>query len=109
MRVIAISMGVPADAIFLDENARNTYENIKFSRDMMLAHNWKKAILISSPYHTLRASLVFKKMSPDMRIMYAPLRKSVFFDSDGRVRARHILAVLHEYAGIAYYMFRGYI
>ena len=50
--------GVPASAIFLEEQARSTFDNIRYSREIMQAHGWTTAILVSEPNHIKRAALI---------------------------------------------------
>ncbi len=50
--------GVPANAIFLEEQARDTVQNIKYSRAIMEAHGWRTAILVTEPHHIKRAALI---------------------------------------------------
>jgi uncharacterized SAM-binding protein YcdF (DUF218 family) len=50
--------GVPTAAIFLEEQARNTSDNIVYSQAIMGAHGWHTAILVSEPNHIKRAAVV---------------------------------------------------
>ncbi len=109
MKVLAISLGIPENAITLEENAGNTYENVEFSKKILERHNWKKAILISSPYNMLRVSLVCKKIAPDIYFIYAPILQSGFYGDEKKVEARHIRAIFHEYMAILFYRLKGYI
>ena len=58
MAQMAESMGVPRDAIVEETEARNTIQNIHFSYQIMQAHGWHSAEVISSPSHLPRASLI---------------------------------------------------
>lgn len=109
MKALAVSLGVAPDSIILEEAAANTYENIKFSAAIMAANNWKTAILVSSPYHMRRALLVCNRVAPGVHFIYAPIPYSLFYGDGRHVRLEHIIAIGHEYLGIAYYWFRGYI
>ena len=109
MKALAVSFGVPADAIILEEQADSTYANIKLSSVILSGKNWKKAIIVSSPYNMLRASLVSKKIAPGMYFMYAPIPHSLFYGDEKNVRLDHILAIAHEYIAIVYYWFKGYV
>ena len=60
MRTLAISDGIPASAILVDPQADDTYGNAVHTRDLMLAHGLKSAILVTSPYHLQRAVLTFR-------------------------------------------------
>ena len=55
MRSLAVSNGVPADAITLETRAANTYENVAYSNEIAGRHGWKRILLVSSPYHMRRA------------------------------------------------------
>ena len=55
----ALSLGVPQDDILLEEKSMSTYENAKYSLEIMQANKFKSAILVTSPHHTKRASIIF--------------------------------------------------
>lgn len=61
MKQIAVSMGVPADKILVEEAATNTLDNAKFVRDIIKEKKFTKIILVTSPYHQRRASVAFTK------------------------------------------------
>jgi uncharacterized SAM-binding protein YcdF (DUF218 family) len=109
MRALAVSLGAPERAIILEENAANTYENIKLSSDIIRKNRWKDVILITSPYHIRRVSLVCNKISPDVHFIYAPIPYSIFYGGEKSVEQRHISAIIHEYLAIIYYKAKGYI
>ena len=109
MKALSLSMDVPKDASTLEENGSTTYESVKNLGSVMRNHEWGKAILVSSPYHMRRLSLVCNKIAPTIQFIYAPLPHSMFFGDEKRVRLKHVLAIAHEYIGIIYYYFKGYI
>lgn len=119
MKALAISQGIPSDAVILEGKASNTYENVEFTKEILNAKGWRKIILVSSPYHMLRASLVFKRIAKDIRVVYSPIPNSLFYsrqkrDIQGRriwrrVNLRQVRAIVHEYLGIAYYRLKGWI
>jgi uncharacterized SAM-binding protein YcdF (DUF218 family) len=55
----AESLGVPQNNILIENNSESTFENAKFSAAIMKAHGFKSAIVVTSPYHTRRASILF--------------------------------------------------
>jgi uncharacterized SAM-binding protein YcdF (DUF218 family) len=59
MQQFARSQGVPADAIFAEGQSRNTIQNAYYSYKIMQAHDWTSALVVSSPSHLRRASLIF--------------------------------------------------
>jgi uncharacterized SAM-binding protein YcdF (DUF218 family) len=60
MKRLAVSLGVPADAVLEDAAAQNTLQNILFSSRIMAAHHWNSAEVISTPSHLPRAALILQ-------------------------------------------------
>lgn len=118
MRALAVQLGVPAEAIVLETEAKNTRENVVNTAGILARHGWDSILLVSSPYHMRRASLVWRKTAPGVQITRVPVAHSRFYarGADGPVRwwtpratLRQVRAVAHEYAGIAYYALRGWL
>ncbi|MFQ5681264.1 MAG: ElyC/SanA/YdcF family protein [Candidatus Omnitrophota bacterium] len=118
MRALAVSLGVPSQAIVLEDRAGNTYENVKFSKEILAARGWEKALVVSSPYHMRRVDLVSKKVAPEIDFVYTPIPQSHFYRRAIRpeskrvykqINLRQIKALLHEYLGIVYYWWKGWI
>jgi uncharacterized SAM-binding protein YcdF (DUF218 family) len=55
----AESLGVPEDHILLEDKSQSTFENAKYSSAVMLTQDFKSAIVVTSPWHTRRASIIF--------------------------------------------------
>jgi uncharacterized SAM-binding protein YcdF (DUF218 family) len=51
--------GVPDTAIHLEARSRSTEENALYSRDIMRAQGWHTSVLVTDPYHMLRAGWLF--------------------------------------------------
>lgn len=109
MKALAISLGIPANRIILEKKAASTYENIKFTKEILDKRDWNKILVVSSPYHMGRVSLVYKKVDPELDVIYTPIPRSIFYGDGKYTRLKHIRAILHEYLGILYYYFKGYI
>lgn len=117
MKALAISLGVPDEAIILEDRARSTLENVKFTAEILRKHKWDKILLVSSPYHMKRAALVFKKNAPDITVVCTPIDNSHFYfhpsgtcNTFGRqANLAQVEGIMHEYLGIVYYWFKGYI
>jgi uncharacterized SAM-binding protein YcdF (DUF218 family) len=58
MKVYAIAQGVPDDAIFEEDQAKDTIQNIYFSDQLMQSHGWHSAEVISSPSHLPRTAII---------------------------------------------------
>lgn len=59
MQQFAVSQGVPPGAVFAEGQSRNTIQNAYYSYKIMQAHGWTSALVVSSPSHLRRASLIF--------------------------------------------------
>lgn len=119
MKALAKDLGVPGEAIILENKARNTYENVKFSKKILDKMSWNKILLVSTGYHMRRVSLVFNKIAKDIKVIYVPIKNSLFYshpDKDmlgrriwKRINIQQIKGIFHEYLGIIYYSLKGYI
>lgn len=109
MKFFAISMGVPAEDIILEQEAGSAYENVKFSVEILRNKHYRRILLISSPYNMRRVSSVFRKLTDDIEVSYVPVRYNQFYSRQDKVRLEQIQGILHEYLGILYYLFKGYI
>ena len=72
MRQFALSQGVPAEAVFAETQSRNTLQNAYYSYQIMKAHDWNSAMVVSSPTHLRRASLIFMHYPLAWRMQAAP-------------------------------------
>jgi uncharacterized SAM-binding protein YcdF (DUF218 family) len=54
--------GVPQDRVILEEFSRSTEENAVYSRDIMVKHGWKTALVVSDGYHLLRTTWIFSQI-----------------------------------------------
>lgn len=59
MAGLAVRLGVPAAAIAVETQARDTFENACYCRQMMQARGWRDAVVVTTPYHVRRASRIF--------------------------------------------------
>lgn len=118
MKALAVSLGVPPEAIILEDKAKNTYENVEFTKKILLTNGWNKILIVSSPYHMRRVSLVFRKNAAAINVIYTPIPRSLFYahgvGPNGRkawkqINMEQIRGLLHEYIGIIYYWFKGWI
>ncbi|MGW7024803.1 YdcF family protein [Streptomyces decoyicus] len=69
----ALTLGVPATAILLEPNARNTGQNITFSRDVLAAAgiDVTSVLLVSMPYMERRAFATARKVWPEAEVTCA--------------------------------------
>jgi uncharacterized SAM-binding protein YcdF (DUF218 family) len=70
MAAQAENAGVPLSAITLDEAAANTRQNASGVATIASRNSYKTMILVTSPYHQRRASLVFHRaLGPDVTLI----------------------------------------
>ncbi|MFF4594963.1 YdcF family protein [Amycolatopsis sp. NPDC001319] len=85
----ALELGVPDDAILVEQEARNTGDNITLSRQLLEARGIevKSVTLISRPYQQRRAYATCKKLWPEVDIICAsrPLPLDEYIESIGDV------------------------
>jgi uncharacterized SAM-binding protein YcdF (DUF218 family) len=72
MLQFARSQGVPASAVLADGQAQNTIQNAYHAYKIMQAHDWTSALIVSSPTHLRRASLIFRYYPIEWRMDAAP-------------------------------------
>ncbi|MFF1927298.1 YdcF family protein [Streptomyces sp. NPDC058228] len=81
----AMELGVPTDALLVEPNARNTGENIRFSRSLLVEHgvDVSSVLLVSKPYEERRAHATARKLWPEVEIVSAsaPMTLAEYVDS----------------------------
>lgn len=86
----AIALGVPAAAVLVEPQARNTGENIRFSRALLAEADVdvSSVLLISKPYEERRAYATARKLWPEVEIVSAstPMTFEAYVDSIGDAR-----------------------
>lgn len=86
----AIAHGVPAEAILIDTEARNTGQNIENTRALLAAHGItaRSVILMSRPYQQRRAYATCKKLWPEVDVICAshPLALDDYVASIGNTK-----------------------
>jgi uncharacterized SAM-binding protein YcdF (DUF218 family) len=68
---IAMEMGVPAEAIIIENRSTNTGENIQFTRQILEERglNVNTFIVVQKPYMERRSYATFKKHWPDKKLI----------------------------------------
>lgn len=98
MKEQAVFLGVPAEDILLEERSTTTEENAEFTKDLMIANEFKSALLVTSPYHSRRASRIFHRVfGQEMEIISVPVPNSRFSVDEWWKRDRDTRQVVSEY------------
>ncbi len=87
--------GIPAAAILMDPQARNTIENACNSVQIMRRHGWNSAEVVTSPYHASRAAMIFSRLPVQWRMQPAPPVGPETTWSTAYVTAKEILKTVH--------------
>jgi uncharacterized SAM-binding protein YcdF (DUF218 family) len=58
----AVSLGVPASCILVEDQSLHTRENAEHVLELLKQHNMRRVILVTSPFHQLRTYLTFAKV-----------------------------------------------
>ncbi|MFE5174075.1 YdcF family protein [Streptomyces sp. NPDC056634] len=81
----ALELGVPSSAVLVEPRARNTGENIRFSRDLLeeAGIEVSSVLLISKPYEERRAYATARRLWPEVEIVSAstPMTLNEYVDS----------------------------
>ena len=109
MRDLATSLGVPAQAIVLEQQAASTFENVVFVRDILRAEAARVVLLVSSPYHMRRATLTWRKQAPDIEAVATPVPQSLYYIHDNGTSLEQIRGIAWEYAALLVYRWRGWL
>jgi uncharacterized SAM-binding protein YcdF (DUF218 family) len=64
----AISLGILDSQIIVENKSETTFQNAKYSSEIMRERGYKSAIVVTSPYHTRRAQMLFEEFSQGWRL-----------------------------------------
>ncbi|WP_037641371.1 YdcF family protein [Streptomyces exfoliatus] len=92
----AVESGVPEDAVLVEPRARNTGENIRFSRELLAERGIDVAsvLLVSKPYEERRAYATARKLWPDVEVVCASSPMTLAEYADSIQDARLVLDML---------------
>jgi len=90
----AQAQGIPASAVLIEPNARDTIQNACFAARIMQAHNWGSAEVISSASHLPRSAMVFSHLPIVWRMHAAPDLQPLSSMSAARLTALETLKTM---------------
>ncbi len=105
MKAFALQQNIPDTAVVTEEQSTDTYQNAKFSLDIMRQNNWASAIVVTSPYHTWRACRIFHSQHANVTCQPAPW--TIFPASSFYDRLMDTKSVIREYGAIIYNWVKG--
>ena len=98
MAVAAAALDVNTDSIYLEKEARNTRENLNYSKEIMEENGWQTAIIVTDLFHVKRALLIAREMG--LSACGAPAKNSVLYHNKNlktRYTLREVLALARHY------------
>lgn len=105
-------LGIPKSAlIFSDNVVASTWEEAQQVKKTVDLHGFKSIIIITSPPHTRRSWLTYKKVfgKDQIRIIVLPSRYSNFRPEDWWKRRRYVRDVIFEYEKLILYFFKYFL
>ncbi len=108
VRALLIAEGVPSSAISVVQGApRSSWENVEMSADELRRLGVRTVLFVTAPYHSRRATLLWKKSAPDIDIstvsvVDTPPPELLWHTSFDVARV-----IAYEYLAIADYWFKG--
>lgn len=114
VKKLLLLSGVPAPDIILEDKSRNTYENARFTKNILPAYpDLKQFILITSAFHMRRASACFRQAGVSHTVF-----PTDFKSTDRALKLEYIIPaeaalagwqkLLHEISGFLMYKIMGY-
>ncbi len=114
MRDILAVMGVPADAMLLETESRDTHDNAVYSARILRDRGLRRVLLVTSSWHMRRAQALFRKQGIEVepaptdfqRLVGHSVLPGVLPGAGNLVRTTH---ALHEMVGYQVYRWRGWL
>jgi len=108
MKEHAEYLGIPGKNILLEDKSRTTEENARYTKEILRKNDYKSLILVTSPYHSRRAAIIFQKvLGKEIKVLSAPVEDSWFKFSDWWKRRRDRAAVFSEYSKFIWFWIFG--
>ena len=108
-REIALDLGVPDDVILVEPEARNTGDNIAFTRRLLAGREIRSVTLVTRPYQQRRAYATAKRLWPGVDVVCASKAASFEDHITGEEDADRVIGMLvGETQRITEYAERGF-
>lgn len=108
MGLLLRRLGVPETAIDLESQSENTHDSAVNVASLAKKRGWRTVALVTDAGHERRALASFRKAG----LTAYPVSPPAIWDLGGEqpsARLRKLGTLLHEYGGLAYYRWRGWI
>ncbi|WP_370972689.1 YdcF family protein [Amycolatopsis sp. cg9] len=109
-RDIALDLGVPDDVILVEPEARNTGDNIAFTRRLLAGRGIRSVTLVTRPYQQRRAYATAKRLWPGVDVVCASKAASFEDHVTGEEDVERVIGMLvGETQRITEYAERGFV
>lgn len=110
---VLVDLGVPANRIVLEPNSRNTREHVENLKPYLEKHGIERFVLVTSPMHMQRSIAAFRQQGYD----FIPSASAAGSELDdlgpglpfSQENLDRIAWGVHEYLGLAYYRWNGWL
>lgn len=108
MRRQALFLGVPAKDILLQDRSESTYEDAKYSAEILKTKEIRIIILVTSPFHMRRAlRTANRQFGPDFKIIAYPVQNSRYQAKDWWKRHEDTQVIVWELEALVFYTLKG--
>ncbi|MBL8919512.1 MAG: YdcF family protein [Myxococcaceae bacterium] len=91
---LAIGAGVPEAACVLEPASGSTFENARRSAELLRAHAWSDAWLVTDDFHAYRAVSHFRRVG--VAVVASPVARELAMGSRARWTLREVVALLRR-------------
>lgn len=110
VRALLVGHGIPSGVIStVDQTPKSTWENVRFSAEKLKQQGARKILFVTAPYHSLRASLVWKKLAPELKVFTVTVVDTPSDRPRWQTSYKVAKVIAYEYLAIAYYWWKGWI
>lgn len=108
MRKEALILGLPAQAILIEEESMSTWEQALRTLPMVQKLGGRRVIVVTSPYHARRAKWTFQRIfgAAGIQVLVSPSPYSTFHVDRWWTREQDTEDVLLEYFKMLHYLLR---
>ncbi len=108
VRALLIAGGVPSAAILVVKGTpRSSWENVQMSVEELRRLGVRNVLFVTAPYHSRRATLVWKKSAPDIGISTVSVVDTPPSETRWRTSFQVARVIAYEYLAIADYWWEG--
>jgi len=110
IKALLLSQGVPASAMhIIPKYPATTYENVQIVNEFLRQRNARSILFITAPYHSRRASMVWEKVAPDVKVITVPVVDTPRQTPQWRATVDQMNVISYEYLAIAYNRWKGWL